>query len=147
MTTILTTILFLTAFQKIEGVNFKGNIIWAFILAFVSLAATSLFWILEFLKLMYVPLICIGIHRYFHLNDNKALILVALIYLGIKLSFVYKDIQKVGLATYISNLATTPLRFVAKHFPDQLSFDNDKAVEKLTMYIHLLTFLCPFTLG
>lgn len=125
MTTILTTILFLTAFQKIEGVNFKGGVFWAFMVAFCSLLMTTLYWTYQLLKL----------------------ILFTVFTLGIYLIFLVRSILKVGIAKYVSDLFTWPMRFIAEQFPNQLSFDTDKAVEELTLYIFLLTFLFPFTLG
>lgn len=125
LTTILTTILFLTAFQKIEGVNFKGGVFWAFIIAFCSLFMTWLHWTYQILKFLLFTVCTFGIY----------------------LIFFVRGILKVGFAKYMSNLFTWPMRFIAEQFPDQLSFDSDEALQKLTACIFGLTFLFPFTLG
>lgn len=125
MTTVLTAILFLTAFQKIEGVNFKGGFFWAFIIAFCSLFMTWLHWTYQILKLLILTVCTLGIY----------------------LIFYVKGIMKVGLAKYMSDLFTWPMRFIAEQFPEQLSFDSEEARQKLAACIFGLTFLVPFTLG
>ena len=65
MTTIITTILFMTAFKKIEGFKFEGNIFWAFILALCSLLFTSVYWAYQVLRLFLLTAFTFGIYLIF----------------------------------------------------------------------------------
>jgi hypothetical protein len=126
ITTLLTATLYMTTFQKIEGVHFKGNFLWACVIGFASLAAVPLCLAYEILRFIVLTVRTLGAHPF-----NKVLY----------------PVTQVGFKKPISALATAPLRFVAKHFPEQLKFDSYEAVEKLTPYIFLLAFLSVFTLG
>lgn len=125
MTTIITTILFMTAFKKIEGFKFEGNIFWAFILALCSLLFTSVYWAYQVLRLFLLTAFTFGIY----------------------LIFAWRRITKLGMGNHVKALLTAPTRFLAEQFSEQLSFDSEKAIEEFSLYIFLLSMVVPCTFG
>lgn len=120
MTTILTTILFMTYFKKIEGVKIEAGLFWGLVLSFSTLLASSVYW--------------------FVVLGGFILFSVCTLFIGPLLLIR-------PIARNFSKIATAPVRFVGEIFPGRLSFESDKGAEELTAWIFVLSIFFGLFIG